>query len=296
MKFKKYISYNEWIKEDVRRDRSKLTSKQHEFFNILDNEKSVYWLGFLCADGYISIKEGRVVLSLEQTDREHLQKFANIFKKELKLSIAKKNEKESYMYRCSIRSRYMVNNLAEVKGLDNHKTFTLSEKIFEHIPKQLQHHFIRGYFDGDGHIGKFGENNNFNIISTKSFLIRVQKILIENCGLYETRLEIRENCFRINYCNVPSILSIRDWLYKDATIYLERKKERFFEYKAREKSSKYRGVSLKKNSDKWDSRIRINGAQKIIGLFKTEIEAAKAYDEEAKKAGYPKYKINFPDV
>jgi len=36
-------------------------------------------------------------------------------------------------------------------------------------------------------------------------------------------------------------------------------------------------------SAKWTSSITINGKKKSLGYFKNEIEAAKAYDEAAKK-------------
>jgi hypothetical protein len=47
-------------------------------------------------------------------------------------------------------------------------------------------------------------------------------------------------------------------------------------------SSKYKGVTWSKASKKWRSNIEISGSKKHIGLFKNEIEAAKAYDKMAK--------------
>jgi len=47
--------------------------------------------------------------------------------------------------------------------------------------------------------------------------------------------------------------------------------------------SKYHGVTWQKSIKKWQAQIRINGIQTIIGYFNDEIEAAKAYDEAAKK-------------
>lgn len=34
------------------------------------------------------------------------------------------------------------------------KIFKEGESTEEQVPKELQRHFIRGYFDGDGHIKK----------------------------------------------------------------------------------------------------------------------------------------------
>ena len=48
-------------------------------------------------------------------------------------------------------------------------------------------------------------------------------------------------------------------------------------------SSKYKGVTWQKATKKWMVRIDIHGEQKLVGFFKDEILAAKAYDKAAKK-------------
>ena len=49
------------------------------------------------------------------------------------------------------------------------------------------------------------------------------------------------------------------------------------------KTSTYRGVGVKKSTGKFESRIQKDGKQMCIGIFDTEIEAAKAYNEKAKE-------------
>lgn len=47
--------------------------------------------------------------------------------------------------------------------------------------------------------------------------------------------------------------------------------------------SRYKGVCYHKNGKMWVSYIRVNGKRVHLGSFKTELEAAKAYEEAAKK-------------
>jgi hypothetical protein len=48
-------------------------------------------------------------------------------------------------------------------------------------------------------------------------------------------------------------------------------------------TSKYKGVSLRKNENKWVSHIDYQGRRIHLGFFKDEAEAAKTYDKAAKK-------------
>jgi hypothetical protein len=62
----------------------------------------------------------------------------------------------------------------------------------------------------------------------------------------------------------------------------------------RSSSSRYKGVVWDKRRMKWLASTTINGKCKFIGHFKSEIEAAKAYDETAKKLFGEYAYLNFP--
>jgi hypothetical protein len=51
--------------------------------------------------------------------------------------------------------------------------------------------------------------------------------------------------------------------------------------KSKNASSKYFGVSLRKNENKWRAQISIDGNQSSLGSFEKEIDAAKAYNKKA---------------
>lgn len=60
------------------------------------------------------------------------------------------------------------------------------------------------------------------------------------------------------------------------------KKQNVYNTKSRKgSSSKYLGVSWKKKINKWQVLIQKDGNFKYLGVYKDEIEAAKAYNKEA---------------
>jgi len=60
-------------------------------------------------------------------------------------------------------------------------------------------------------------------------------------------------------------------------------------------SSQYKGVSYDKEHGKWEAGIHINGKRIHIGLFDSEIEAARAYDRKAQELFGQYAYLNFPD-
>jgi hypothetical protein len=52
-------------------------------------------------------------------------------------------------------------------------------------------------------------------------------------------------------------------------------------------TSQYVGVNWDKKYVKWKASIRVNGRKKTLGRFDDETEAARCYNEAAKKDGRP---------
>jgi hypothetical protein len=62
--------------------------------------------------------------------------------------------------------------------------------------------------------------------------------------------------------------------------------------KKKDASSQYFGVWYEKKGDRWTSEIRKDKVRHYVGSFKTEIEAAKAYNKKAYELYGEDAKIN----
>ena len=63
--------------------------------------------------------------------------------------------------------------------------------------------------------------------------------------------------------------------------------------RGRSGSSRFKGVDWDKRAKKWRARISVNGKKKHLGYFIDEEEAARAYDEKAKKIFGEFARVNF---
>ena len=95
------------------------------------------------------------------------------------------------------------------------------------LPYHLVHHFVRGYFDGDGSIHIKGKRGgSITIVSTEMFLLSLGQILNSLGIRYQiyTRHPERETSTRmlqITYWD--GIKIFLSWIYRDHTICLKRK-------------------------------------------------------------------------
>lgn len=199
------------------------------YFDKIDSEEKAYWLGFLYADGYVT-NEGRynVALTLKAEDKSHIEKLQQIIcpKQPLHIKRSTLDEKEYESYTLNLSSKHMVESLIE-KGCTPKKSLTLTFPTF--LPKNLERHFMRGYFDGDGGLYVQPERKWFRayLLGTEDFLNSFQTIISNETGLSITKLyhdkRHSDNTFTLTKGGFNTVRTFMDFLYKDATIYLDRK-------------------------------------------------------------------------
>ena len=214
---------------------------QEDFFDKIDTEEKAYILGLLYADGYNNTDRNSVNLGLKESDKEILDKITNLIQPTKPLqyvdtSASRKNigfENSQNEYRLVIANKHISERLVEL-GCGKAKTHNLIFPTEEQVPSHLIRHFVRGYFDGDGSVSG-DKQKQFCFVGTIDFLLPLQQILVKELNFSKTKLDRRHkdidnNIRSLRYCGVNQCITFRDWLYKDATIYLERKKNIFDSY------------------------------------------------------------------
>ena len=236
IKYPKIIQFNECI------------------FDSIDTEEKAYWLGFFAADGYICNRYNSIGISLAIVDIEHLQKFANFLgcPKNVKTrNLESPNILGKFpSCRVDIANKHLKATLLSY-GFTSNKT---NDLVFPDISifksKELIFDFIRGFCDGDGSLGiyqwskryntiKYGERTTISTVArisfvgTKLFLLRVQSFLGGTQKLQKGHSST-ENFFSLTY-QANKVKRVADLLYKNSTIYLDRKYKKYKEFAVQDK-------------------------------------------------------------
>lgn len=198
---------------------------KQDYFESIDTETKAYFLGYLYADGCNHANKNVISLELKNCDAHILEKLSrDIYITTKPLMIRKATT------RLTLNSKLICKQLVEL-GMIQAKTFTL--KFPTMIPENLIRHFIRGYIDGDGCIYSSKYQSNLELISTESFCKSISDI-IQNKFKIIPNISIKKDnginqIYRLRYFKRKCIIEILEWLYKDATIYLDRKYQKFQE-------------------------------------------------------------------
>jgi hypothetical protein len=169
----------------------------------------------------------------------------------------------------------------------------------------LLRHWFRGYFDGDGGIGNTWPS--VSIVGPEPFLQWVRKYLSKEIGTRNNIL-VRKfshaNCFHLNIGGRLQVCKFSDWIYKNASVFLERKQAVFESYRKPKlgkisnkngmpTSSRYRGVTWRKEKKLYATNICVRGKRYFLGHFRDEQEAARAYDSAALEMLGDQARLNF---
>lgn len=180
----------------------------------VQNEIEAYLLGFIYADGSVLHKTkhlnkyNTVRLKISKKDKEDLirfNKYLNWKYGETKTYI--KNKKYDMVY----VTNYTINmaNQMITLGVIPRKTYSNEDFVFTNIPDKFKRHFIRGYFDGNGHINinkkeqMIFELCSNNIVFLNTLLEYLKKYITTKSkvtsgkGVYRIRLGGNKICLQL---------------------------------------------------------------------------------------------------
>jgi hypothetical protein len=213
------------------------------FFDKIDTEESAYMLGFLCADGYLTKRDhNQIGVDVDIKDRYILE----YFKEFIKYSGAIKHTRKT-MVRLKWTSCKHVSMLKSF-GFDTNKSHSL-KPILNVIDPSVIHHFVRGYIDGDGCIfmSSTGRRSKkkylyLSLRSTPAFCHWINSVL-------PVPINYRYSVTGVLYTKkISSVLTICEWLYKDANFFLKRKYDAFNDARVDLKSS-----LIKLDPQRWET-------------------------------------------
>lgn len=188
-------------------------------FDVIDTEEKAYWLGFLLADGYNNQERGFIKLSLGDCDYDHLVKFNNFLGSNapIKSDVGGSGNRTWSLW---INRRYLSTILAKYNIIQNKSG---KEKFSELIPSELYCHYIRGLIDGDGSVSD-GDQPMISLVGSKSLLTRVLNIFATITPL-NTNQHISQHgvIWKLRLNAQKNVLDLYQYLYQNATIFLDRK-------------------------------------------------------------------------
>ena len=187
------------------------------YCNFFDgSEKSEYFLGLIAADGNVATGENAISLHLKDLDL--LTEYRDYLNPSIKI--------HTHINAAGSTMGVVIFSSKEVKqqfldcGIVNNKTYSLD------YYREFTWHFVRGYFDGDGWVSKTGNKAKFT--GACGYFLQKLIYFLEQEGLYVSATLKGENKNIADiYINSTEVQLFKDKMYKDSSIYLKRKFERF---------------------------------------------------------------------
>lgn len=197
--------------------------KHLNYFENIDTEKKAYLLGFITADGNITIPTKRpnskvFQLEIQKRDREILELLASEIGLDQSFirEYSRSNPNRQPTVRIAFYSNAFCDHLAKYGIVKEkcHKTYLPA------IPEELIAHYTRGLIDGDGSI----TDSQVTLFGNKKLLLDIKNIYIDKLGISSDSIkEYQASCYRLAIYQKDARLKLLEFLYKDATVFLSRK-------------------------------------------------------------------------
>jgi DNA-binding CsgD family transcriptional regulator len=194
------------------------------FYNV-DTEEKAYILGLLYADGCNEPDRNRITLNLKASDIALVEQVRDVFYEDRPVLIKKAKNETSEETASLVICNETISKDLENLGVVARKSLILEYPDF--YLGDLENHFIRGYFDGDGHIGKMV--TRWSIWGTYNFIYDLRDRLYINASVPKNKIYENKtsSLYGIQHGSRLAFELFFDYIYRNATIYLDRKYQRF---------------------------------------------------------------------
>ena len=220
-----------------------VSNRKHQFnedyFKDINTAEKAYWLGFIPADGYINENRNFMRIKLQECDKKHLEKFVQAINGDMNMiKYEYHNITGNRQYYVEVNSKNFINHLV---NLNIRQAKSANEHVCkDKIPEEYIKDYIRGLFDGDGHI----EEKEIDLVNSIEVLQFVQKYLHENCKTPINNILNHCNTHRIYICHNRQIAL--NHMYYNNCIALERKynfvKQYLIDYEEKKKQKSIKQI------------------------------------------------------
>ena len=189
----------------------------------LSTPTSTYLLGYILGNNsMISDDYNHYKLIIGSTDYNHIKQIANVFGCNIETVTHTLNNMPYWSI--NIVDQAVCHSLLEL-GIKPRKSTEPSNIDYAWIGSNFNH-FIRGLIDSDGCICRKKNSLYIEIAGHESYIKQISDMMSDQWGVYKN-----DNIFVIAKCgNSKDKLDFYSYLYKDATIWLQRKRDKYDEW------------------------------------------------------------------
>jgi hypothetical protein len=212
---------------------SRKYSLDEDFFYDINSDSKAYVLGLLFADGHIERGDrgSKIVIGLQERDKRLLEDVSIALQSNKPLYPIYKtcNGKTFKGWRIAFSSKKLVNAL-EKYGCVSPKWNRIR---LPDLSSSLMHSFLRGYIDGDGCIYLGNSKRYVSLTGNRDFIEDISSFLkktLNICGTVSPHHSSKDVAI-LRYNRWDDIAYLLDFIYTDSTIHLERKYQKYLQFR-----------------------------------------------------------------
>lgn len=204
-----------------------------DYFHIINTEEKAYFLGVIISKGFICL-DGRqnrqtfLIIKAKPNNYSILEKFQQALQTKTTINYCHRDD----VYEISIHSDVMVEDLGQYKIIPKQR---LCKSLPDNISENLMNHLLRGIYDAGGALISKKDKYGYDFLHAFRFEGHPQLIEdISNYCYHHLNFKLKPSVvytgygeYEIKMQHTLDLIRLGQWLYKDATIYLQRKKDRY---------------------------------------------------------------------